>query len=243
MYGHLYPLGRNILLRKKHASNLMPVLFKRPSYTICMNVIVHTKSILCWTFCTWPYVSEPNTPFTPASRKKEKKKKNGKGEGVVVVVVVGCGGGGGGGGRRVGVRIMRRFSWWIAILSRNYLLQWMNKGAPRWGGSNEYPQSMFWAEIWKLSEFLIRKFQFLEVKFIIYLNRHVFVMANVQMYIFSRRSRFLHGLNLALGPISWWVRAQPYHYKASFPVAIIRDSKTWTCSTIVNLSILLLPHS
>ena len=24
---------------------------------------------------------------------------------------------------------------------------------PRWGGSNEYPQSMFWAEIWKISEF------------------------------------------------------------------------------------------
>ena len=21
---------------------------------------------------------------------------------------------------------------------------------PRWGGSNEYPQSMFWAEIWKI---------------------------------------------------------------------------------------------
>ena len=29
---------------------------------------------------------------------------------------------------------------------------------PRWGGSNEYPQSMFWAEIWKLSEFFIWKF-------------------------------------------------------------------------------------
>ena len=25
---------------------------------------------------------------------------------------------------------------------------------PRRGGSNEYPQIMFWAEIWKLSEFL-----------------------------------------------------------------------------------------
>ena len=24
---------------------------------------------------------------------------------------------------------------------------------PRWGGSNEYPQSMFWAEIWKISSF------------------------------------------------------------------------------------------
>ena len=29
---------------------------------------------------------------------------------------------------------------------------------PRWGGSNECPQSMFWAEIWKISEFFIWKF-------------------------------------------------------------------------------------
>ena len=29
---------------------------------------------------------------------------------------------------------------------------------PRWGGSNEYPQSMFWAEKWKISEFFIWKF-------------------------------------------------------------------------------------
>ena len=26
---------------------------------------------------------------------------------------------------------------------------------PRRGGSNEYPQSMFWAEIWKISEFFL----------------------------------------------------------------------------------------
>ena len=29
---------------------------------------------------------------------------------------------------------------------------------PRRGGSNEYPQSMFWAEIWKISKFFIWKF-------------------------------------------------------------------------------------
>ena len=29
---------------------------------------------------------------------------------------------------------------------------------PRRGGSNEYPQSMFWAEIWKISEIFIWKF-------------------------------------------------------------------------------------
>ena len=31
---------------------------------------------------------------------------------------------------------------------------------PRRGGSNEYPQSMFWAEIWKISEIFIWKFLF-----------------------------------------------------------------------------------
>ena len=46
----------------------------------------------------------------------------------------------------------------------------------RRGGYNEYPRSMFWAEICKISEFLSEKFQFLEVKFSIYLNRRVFVM-------------------------------------------------------------------
>ena len=48
---------------------------------------------------------------------------------------------------------------------------------PRWGGSNEYPQSMFCGEIWKISEFFYLKiFCFLEIKFSIYLNRRVFVM-------------------------------------------------------------------
>ena len=31
---------------------------------------------------------------------------------------------------------------------------------PRRGGSYEYPQSVFWAEIWKISEFFIWKFSF-----------------------------------------------------------------------------------
>ena len=48
---------------------------------------------------------------------------------------------------------------------------------PPQGGSNEYPQSMFWAEIWKISEFFIWKFSFfLVIKVSVYLNRHVFVM-------------------------------------------------------------------
>ena len=66
--------------------------------------------------------------------------------------------------------------------------------------SNEYPQSMFWAEIRKImytkvnpsfttcfeqkyekiSEFLSENFQFLVVKFSLYLNRHVFIMISMK---------------------------------------------------------------
>ena len=38
---------------------------------------------------------------------------------------------------------------------------------------------MFWVEIWKISNFLSENFQFLEVKFSIYMNRRVFVMRNL----------------------------------------------------------------
>ena len=44
------------------------------------------------------------------------------------------------------------------------------------GGSNEHPQSMFWAEIWKIYQFLSENFHFLVVKCSVYLNRLVFVM-------------------------------------------------------------------
>ena len=48
---------------------------------------------------------------------------------------------------------------------------------PLRGGSHEYPQSVFCAEIWKISEFFIRKFSFfLVVKFSVYLNRRAFIM-------------------------------------------------------------------
>ena len=47
---------------------------------------------------------------------------------------------------------------------------------PRRGGSNEYPQSMFWAEIWKISEFLSENFHFFLVKYSVHLNSPVFVM-------------------------------------------------------------------
>ena len=48
---------------------------------------------------------------------------------------------------------------------------------PRRGGSNEYRQSMFWAEMWKIVEFFIWNLHFfLVVKFSVYLNRLVLVM-------------------------------------------------------------------
>ena len=57
---------------------------------------------------------------------------------------------------------------------------------PHRGSSNKYPQSMFRAEIWKISEFLSENFQFLEVKFSIYLNRRVFVMVSPKITNFVR---------------------------------------------------------
>ena len=50
---------------------------------------------------------------------------------------------------------------------------------PRRGGSNKYTQFMFWAQIWKISEFIIWKFSVFVVKFSIYLKRRVFVMATI----------------------------------------------------------------
>ena len=47
---------------------------------------------------------------------------------------------------------------------------------PQRGGSNEYPQSMFWAGVWKISECLPENFKYSVVKLSIYLNRRVFVL-------------------------------------------------------------------
>ena len=58
---------------------------------------------------------------------------------------------------------------------------------PYRGVSNEYPQSMFWAEIRKISDFFIWKFSFfLVVKFSIYLNRRVFIMGYYIIYLWSK---------------------------------------------------------
>ena len=84
---------------------------------------------------------------------------------------------------------------------------------PRRGGSNEYPQSMFWAEIWtNIRIFYLKIFLFLVVKFSIYLNRRVFVMKVSSMNYIPNRffergymrvheavsfgSMFMCGLNL-----------------------------------------------
>ena len=47
---------------------------------------------------------------------------------------------------------------------------------PRRGGSNEYHNLCFVQKYEKYLSFLSEKFQFLEIKFSIYLNRRVFVM-------------------------------------------------------------------
>ena len=47
---------------------------------------------------------------------------------------------------------------------------------PRRGGSNEYPQSIFWAEIRKISEFLSENFQFFDGENFNIFNRRVYVM-------------------------------------------------------------------
>ena len=59
------------------------------------------------------------------------------------------------------------------------------------GGSNEYPQSMFWAEIWKMSVFFLSEnFPFLFVKFSMYLNRLVFVMECHNLIYISRKEAY-----------------------------------------------------
>ena len=47
---------------------------------------------------------------------------------------------------------------------------------PRRGGSDEYPNLCFEQKYEKYQSFLSENFQYLEVKFSIYLNRRVFVM-------------------------------------------------------------------
>ena len=56
---------------------------------------------------------------------------------------------------------------------------WYSLEPPHRGGSNEYHILCFEQKYEKSQRFLPENFQFLEVKFSIYLNRHVFVMAAI----------------------------------------------------------------
>ena len=67
----------------------------------------------------------------------------------------------------------------IFLISAQKHRLWNSLEPPRRGGSNEYPQSMFWVEIWKYQNLYLKKFSFLAVNFSIYLNRCVFVMPKV----------------------------------------------------------------
>ena len=48
----------------------------------------------------------------------------------------------------------------IFLISAQNIDCWYSLELPHRGSSNEYPQSMFCAEIWKISEFFTRKFSF-----------------------------------------------------------------------------------
>ena len=76
---------------------------------------------------------------------------------------------------------------------------------PLRGGSNEYPQFMFWAETWKnVRIFYLKFFVFWVIKYLVYLNRRVFVMSNPLMpsgilYIYYL-DRFISSIRSV-----WWV--------------------------------------
>ena len=53
----------------------------------------------------------------------------------------------------------------IFLISAQKHRLWYSLEPPRRSGSTEYPQSMFWSEIWKISEFFIWKFSFFVVFF------------------------------------------------------------------------------
>ena len=80
---------------------------------------------------------------------------------------------------------MHYFSFMLKNIDCGYSLE-----PPHRGGSNEYPQSMFEAEMWNITKFLSEKFQFLEVKFSKYLNRRVFVMIMLpNLSLFVKRNK------------------------------------------------------
>ena len=65
--------------------------------------------------------------------------------------------------------------------------------------------SMFWAEIWKISEFLSENFQFLLVNFSIYLNKCVFVMC-LQHYSILQNKSIYKARSCQIVRPRWWIR-------------------------------------
>ena len=72
------------------------------------------------------------------------------------------------------VKLMFTGVYIIFLISAQKYRLWYSLEPPGRGGSNEYPQSMFWAEIWNISEFLSENFQFLVVRFSIYFEQACF---------------------------------------------------------------------
>ena len=67
--------------------------------------------------------------------------------------------------------------WYFSSFSTKTYIVGYPLDAPRRGGSNEYPQSMFLSRNMKnIRFFFIWKFLLFMIKFSVYLNRHVFVM-------------------------------------------------------------------
>ena len=101
----------------------------------------------------------------------------------------------------------------IFLISAQKHRLWYSLEPPRRGGSNEYTQSMFWAEICKISEFFIWKFSVFEVKVSIYF--YFFELAcfrNVlTVYIFGRFTLEV-GVSL-LVPISNTIKTLSYLLK------------------------------
>ena len=100
------------------------------------------------------------------------------------------------------LRLLQEYTFLLFLLKN---IDWgYSLEPPRRGGSNEYPQSVFWAGIWKISEFYIWKFSVLEVTFSIYLNSNVFVMViSILLY-------------LKLGIMRKWVLQ--YYHDISCPI-------------------------
>ena len=90
-----------------------------------------------------------------------------------------------------------------------FLLKNINCGyslePPRRGGSNKYPQFMFWAEIWNISELSIWKFSVFGGE-IFYLYRHVFVMLvwltcqKIHSHTLQLKDELLYVVNLYHSP-------------------------------------------